>query len=184
MLDTNPKLAAQMHCDAHVVKMTTETAQILSTAHRLLDGQMLHVKKNGRRVKRWVLDDDRNKKLYHATHHNHPCNIWVRESSQNYRWTFFLFEALCCEFEYRRDKAHACSELLPALSKLPNNISIGEMTPLPLAMPEKYHCDNPIKSYRMYYNCEKGPMVEHKNKNMGQWNWGREKPRWVIEKNK
>ena len=36
-LDKNPKIAAQMHCDKHVVKMVLEYAQILSTAHRVID---------------------------------------------------------------------------------------------------------------------------------------------------
>jgi hypothetical protein len=29
-LDSDPELAAQMHCDKHVVKMILETAQLLS----------------------------------------------------------------------------------------------------------------------------------------------------------
>ena len=33
-LDENPKHAAQMQCDKHVVKMVLETAQMLSTAAR------------------------------------------------------------------------------------------------------------------------------------------------------
>jgi hypothetical protein len=37
-LDRNPKKAAHMHCDKHVVKMVLEYAQILSTAHRVIDG--------------------------------------------------------------------------------------------------------------------------------------------------
>ena len=37
-LDRDPKIAAQMMCDKHVVKMILESAQILSTAHRVLDG--------------------------------------------------------------------------------------------------------------------------------------------------
>ena len=37
-LHQNPKIAAQMHCDKHVVKMVLEYAQILSTAHRVIDG--------------------------------------------------------------------------------------------------------------------------------------------------
>ena len=37
-LDKNPKVAAQMMCDKHVVKMILESAQMLSTAHRVLDG--------------------------------------------------------------------------------------------------------------------------------------------------
>ena len=38
VLDYDPKTAAEMHCDKHVVKMILETAQLLSTSHRMLDG--------------------------------------------------------------------------------------------------------------------------------------------------
>ena len=31
-------VAAEMHCNKHVVKMILETAQMLSTAHRVIDG--------------------------------------------------------------------------------------------------------------------------------------------------
>jgi len=34
----NPIVAAKMLIDKHVVKMIVESAQMLSTAHRLLDG--------------------------------------------------------------------------------------------------------------------------------------------------
>ena len=37
-LHSDPALAAEMHCDKHVVKMILEYAQMLSTAHRVLDG--------------------------------------------------------------------------------------------------------------------------------------------------
>ena len=37
-LDEKPMTAARMHCDKHVVKMILESAQMLSTAHRILDG--------------------------------------------------------------------------------------------------------------------------------------------------
>ena len=38
ILDKNPITAAQMLCDRHVPKMIVESGQMLSTAHRLLDG--------------------------------------------------------------------------------------------------------------------------------------------------
>ena len=38
-LDKDPRECARQHCDKHVVKMVIETAQLLSTAHRLLDGK-------------------------------------------------------------------------------------------------------------------------------------------------
>ena len=40
VLDKNPIKAAQQHCDKHVVKMILESAQMLSTAHRILDGKL------------------------------------------------------------------------------------------------------------------------------------------------
>ena len=38
VLDQDPTQAAQLQCDKHVVKMIVESAQMLSTAHRVLDG--------------------------------------------------------------------------------------------------------------------------------------------------
>ena len=37
-IDRDPVIAAQMSCDKHVVKMILESAQMLCTAHRVLDG--------------------------------------------------------------------------------------------------------------------------------------------------
>lgn len=36
-LDRDPVVAARMMCDKHVVKMIVEYAQLMSTAHRVLD---------------------------------------------------------------------------------------------------------------------------------------------------
>ena len=82
-LDRNPVIAAQMMCDKHVVKMILESAQMLSTAHRVLDG-----------------DDRANETgLYKMAHKNHPSTIWVRASSENYRWLWKHFDALF-QFDY------------------------------------------------------------------------------------
>jgi hypothetical protein len=40
-LDKDPKKAAQYSCDKHVVKMILESAQMLCTAHRVQDGEMV-----------------------------------------------------------------------------------------------------------------------------------------------
>ena len=37
-LSNDPAEAAQMMCDKHIPKMIVEAAQMLSTAHRMLDG--------------------------------------------------------------------------------------------------------------------------------------------------
>ena len=41
-LDPRPDTAAEMHCDKHCVKMILEYAQMLSTAHRVLDEDDAH----------------------------------------------------------------------------------------------------------------------------------------------
>ena len=54
VLDKDPVVAAQMQCDKHVVKMIVESAQMLSTAHRILDGEFYYDRNaNGRKVQRW-----------------------------------------------------------------------------------------------------------------------------------
>ena len=40
-LHREPDIAAQMHVDKHCVKMILETCQLLSTAHRILDGEQV-----------------------------------------------------------------------------------------------------------------------------------------------
>ena len=37
-LHKDPKVCAEQHLDKHVVKMLIEYAQLMSTAHRMLDG--------------------------------------------------------------------------------------------------------------------------------------------------
>ena len=38
-LDKDPVVCAEMHNDKHVVKMLVEYAQLMSTAHRIIDGE-------------------------------------------------------------------------------------------------------------------------------------------------
>ena len=45
-LDKDPKVAAQMMCDKHIVKMILESAQLLSTCHRVQDGTEYYDKTN------------------------------------------------------------------------------------------------------------------------------------------
>ena len=58
-LHEDVKQCAKMHVDKHVVKMIVEYAQLLSTAHRMLDGiEYTGLSKNGRKVKRYKFDND------------------------------------------------------------------------------------------------------------------------------
>ena len=100
---------AKQHVDKHAVKMILEYAQLLSTAHRFLDGtQHIGRSPSGRKQTRYVLPDEREHLLYSATHINHPSGIWVRKSADNYMWLSDLLRALCHEYTYRYGKVHKC----------------------------------------------------------------------------
>ena len=106
-LHIHPTLAAKQHCDKHVVKMILETAQLLSTAHRMLDGdETRRPSVSGKtETKYWVMENNNMENtLYRATMMSHPCAIWVRETDANYTWAYNLFVGLCDEYTHRYGK--------------------------------------------------------------------------------
>ena len=102
-LHRNPEKSAKLHCDKHVVKMIIEYAQMLSTAHRMIDGEQYYdLSKNGRRIARWRHPNSNLENvLYKASHQNHPSAVWVRENAIQYQYMYDLFVALCDEYTYR-----------------------------------------------------------------------------------
>ena len=170
-LHENPIQNAKWHIDKHIVKMPIEYAQLLSTAHRLLDGEMyLGKTSNGRNIKRWRLDDKREDILYKASHINHPSAIWVRESIENYYQMFKLYMATLAEFTNRYGKIHGASKPSVFLMRPPLNIPCVKKTEIPQCMPD--YCKvkgNPIKAYRNYYINEKESFATWKNKEIPQW---------------
>ena len=173
-LDKDPIICAEMHVDKHCVKMILEYAQLLSTAHRVLDGTILDgYSKTGRKQKRYVLSDDRDSTLYIATHINHPSAIWVRHSAMNYYWLYTLLSALCKEYTYRYGRVHKCESigLVNRLQSTPTNINgtkdFTEPTP---AMPEDYKVSgDSITSYKNYYLGDKTRMFSWKNRPTPSW---------------
>lgn len=170
-LDKNPMVAAKYHCDKHVVKMIIEYAQLMSTAHRVLDGkEYLDLTKNGRKIKRWELDDKRENILYKASHINHPSGVWCRSSSENYKWLYQLFYYLCDEYTKRYHKIHKTEELSDILSEIPMNIRKNNFTDPPPAMPESCKIINDsVASYRKYYLEEKKSFATWKNQSPPLW---------------
>ena len=170
-LDHDPKVCAEMHVDKHCVKMILEYAQLLSTAHRVLDGvQFTGVSKTGRKQTRYVLSNSRESVLYSATHINHPSAIWVRQSDKNYSWLFDMFQALLEEYTYRYGKTHACDRLVWALEVRPNNIPRGNFTEPTPAMPDHYKVSgDSISSYKNYYLGDKQRMFTWKKRPTPSW---------------
>jgi len=155
-----PIESGQNQCDKHVVKMPLESAQMLCTAHRILDGyQTTELSKSGRNLKTWKHSDPYlDKVLYKSVHDNHPCSVWARESESNYNWLYDHFISLCIEYKYRYEKDHGCYlKLVDVLKTPPKNIPSGEITPFKLAMNSNPECmfpEDPVKSYRMYYKTK------------------------------
>lgn len=179
-LDECPHIAAKYHCDKHVVKMILELSQLLSTAHRVLDGkQGIRLSEAGRKIKCWKLEDSElNSSLYAATHVNHPSAIYVRSNKWAYKWTYTLLEALCTEYTYRYGKVHKCESLLDNLNNYPTNMKDNNIIAFPTpAMPTEYIVKNDIvQSYRNYYIGAKQKMASWKGKIAG-----RAIPDWYIK---
>lgn len=142
VLDIDPGRAAMLHTDKHVVKMVTESVQMLSTA--------LH--QNGQ-------DGP-----YRKTHVNHPCTKWVSESYSNWVWLRELATHLGAEYTHRYGKVHKAAIVA---SHLPD-IDIADIgrTKFALAMPDQYKCDDPVRAYRDYYLGEKRHLFSFKNRSI------------------
>lgn len=167
-LDHDVQRCAEMHNDKHCIKMILEYCQLLSTAHRVLDGKEVVVKsKTGRSVKRWLIDDERENKLYSATHINHPSAVWCRLNGENYKWLQSMLVALCKEYTYRYGKVHKCERdgLVDQLARLPDTIPSTPFTQPTPAMPDDVKvAGDSIKSYRNYYNLNKTHLASWKGK--------------------
>lgn len=170
-LDRDPRVAAQYHCDKHVVKMILESAQLLATAHRLLDGTQTVVKVNNRNRRVWTLNDSREPVLYKPVSWNHPCAVWIRKNMDHYRWVYDLMYCLVEEYKYRYDgKYHKCEAVLAPLLDAPYNIDVTDWVDPPQAMPEdaKVPGDS-IEAYRNYYRLYKRRMANWKIRGTPNW---------------
>lgn len=161
VLDENPELAARYHCNSHVVKMQLETAQLLSTAYRYYHSEAPE------------------NFCYKATHKQHPCSLWARESRANFVWLVELYYALEDEWRFRynhpQTKRHGSYWVLenitaknfPVRSMMPDR----GLTPFVLAMPDSCKDNNPVLAYRKYYREQKQHLL----------NWGKcERPYWLT----
>ena len=152
--DECPTESAQAQPDKMLVKMPLETAQMLCTAHRELDGDE-YADEVG---------------LYKRAYWNHPCTIWARERQGNYTWLYQHFIALGNEYKHRYGREHASiTKLKTPLLKVPDNIVDKSMTPPAQAMPDEYKHDDPTVAYRDYVINEK---------HYAKWEKNRAKPEW------
>ena len=179
--------AAQAHLDRHVVKMVIEYAQLLSTAHRVIDGlPAAFVRPNGRTQNlRLLLDETAelrevrdepkyvivNPRCYSITHQNHPSAVWARETRGNYCWLYSLFQELAKEYTFRYDKIHKTwSDLGEFLREPPLKIKNGDITEFAQAMGDEFKVsENAVMAYRNYYNGAKASFATWKRREIPSW---------------
>jgi hypothetical protein len=172
-VDSDAEVAARNMVDRHVVKMILETAQLLSTAHRVIDGEeYVGQSQSGRKAKRWRLSGNADAIMYAATHINHPSAVWVRENSANYNWLYDHLLALGREYTYRYGRTHlTIDKLKDILKDAPENIEQSNvMTKMPSCMDKQYIVSlDPIINYRNYYNYGKTDLLRWSNRPPPQW---------------
>jgi len=179
-LHEEAKTCAEMHVDKHVTKMIIEYAQLMSTAHRILDGVQDIEKRyvqgslpaRWRHIKIWNHPDtEYNAGLMRASHVNHPSGVWCRANKENYHWLYSLWMYLLEEYTYRYGKKHACEKYKLYLMFFPKNIPNGEFYPPTPAMPDDCKIGDVLLSYRKYY-------IDYKN-GFAKWK-NRERPDWYV----
>lgn len=152
-------ISAQQHNNRHCVSQCKEYAQLLSTAHHMLDGE----------------SSDLIPFIYKKTHYNHPCAVWAREYAENYLDLVKLLKCLCKEYTYRYGKIHKVErELLPHLVNLPKNIKQNGSSQPPACMPDEFKIYSEgsldiIASYRNYYIKSKPHLAAWKNRETPSW---------------
>lgn len=143
-LDNEAVKAAQAQCDKHVVKMTLETAQILTHVCHVFLPQ-------GTKIPYKPLS---------KAHHFHPSVLWAMESVNNYEWLCDHGLALANEYTKRYKKTHKSEAVIKwaAQQNMANMPKLG-LTPIKIAIKKDTyalsHISDPVVIYRTYYVLDK-----------------------------
>ena len=147
ILDQDPKIAATMLCDKHVVKMILETAQMLCTISHGLG----------------------NAAPYRATHKNHPCTLWAAKSKENWDWLLEHGIEMSEEYTRRYGRVHKSLAVIQWCANIPNPPAASALTPFAQAMPIQYKDDCAVTAYRNYYAGEKSGFAKWKTSPPSWW---------------
>jgi hypothetical protein len=161
-LSKSPSQSAKEMLDKHIVKMPTETCQMLHT--NILYMQYVHVygeKPQLKDLKAFHLNIGSG--LMKPAMLNHPSTIWARQSLDNFDWLLYHGVFLCSEYTHRYEKKHGTEKRIVdcgSYRKLIENhdYPVNGLTPVTIAMFDKYRLpqeehtwDFVIRSYQHYY---------------------------------
>lgn len=168
ILHEDPKEAAIMHCERHILKMIIEHTQMLATAyyHTIDIHRKKEIAENQEKVKKLFKgfprkDEDGNDKPYAITHVNHPCTVWTRESLTNFNWLLDCTKYMCEEFTYRYGGKHSVEFIIDWMYENPPKLKDIGLTEFAQAMPDVYKSDSATEAYRKYYAFKTTYMKVH-----------------------
>ena len=182
-LSRSPIDSAQQMIDKHIVKMPTETCQMLHTNQLFFDYLFIHGEEPSLKdLKRFHYEI--NSHLMNPAMLNHPSTIWARKSMHNTKWLYEHGLALCEEFTHRYGKIHGSEARIKDLDDFYiESASWDKATPVDIAMFDKYRIPNDmevhnwdyvIRSYRHYYLEGKWRFASWRKNRRPEWypeNW-------------
>jgi hypothetical protein len=148
-IHSDPVTAARQACDKHVVKMPTETAQMLAfIAHRNPD-------QDWSSFPRRHPDGSAHPYSGKGSHKNHPATLWVGSTRANWEWTVSHGLGLCAEYTRRYGKVHKAEAIIGWLRDHTTPPALGPLEPFAQCMPEEYRRPDPVEGYRAFYLGDK-----------------------------
>jgi len=186
-LSRSPAESAQQMIDKHIVKMPTETCQMLHT--NILYMEYVSIWGSEPQLKDLkAFHKNTGSKLMKPAMLNHPSTIWARQSLANFDWLLMHGVGLCSEYTHRYEKEHGTQKRIVDCGLyreliVNHNYPLGELTPVSIAMFDKYRIPNDmevhnwdyvIRSYRHYYLEGKWRFAAWRKNRRPEWypeNW-------------
>ncbi|AFF28192.1 gp194 [Sphingomonas phage PAU] len=154
-LDNDETISASLYTDKHIIKMITETCQMLSTyAHEKFENHPVE--------------------LYKPTHRNHPCTKWLFESTNNVIRLCNIGIALVSEYHYRFGKLnnfYKAKQILHYVSFRILDCSFELGTELPCVVAEYDENLSVFENYEKYYITHKLQNAKFTNRRESELHW-------------
>ena len=159
-LSDDPVKAAQQMIDKHIIKMPTETCQMLHTNLQYMTFCIQSTKEPTLANLKAFMKDKPSEYMKPAML-NHPSTIWARQTYANWNWLYEHGLALCDEYTHRYEKKHGtlqrildCIPYFDVVFEHP--FSKKRLQPVSIAMDDKYRIDRDVfyNTSRVQYGIE------------------------------
>jgi len=175
-LSKDPIESAQMMIDKHVIKMPTESCQMLHT-NALYFMYVDHYNQTPSLRELKQFHTDISSDLMKPAMLNHPSTIWARETKGNWDWLMEHAIALCDEYTLRYGREHGSFQRILYTPDYPYENDTSALTPVSIAMADQYRIENTfddewdfvLASYRHYYLEGKWRFAEWRNDRRPEW---------------